>query len=55
MEKLTEIFAQGGYAAYVWPSFIVAGAAMAVMTVISMRSLGRARRALAQLQSGNET
>ena len=54
MEKLTEIFAQGGYGVYVWPSFIVAAAVMAGMVALSLRSFRRARRTLAELQSGNE-
>jgi heme exporter protein D len=51
MEKLTEIFAMGGYGAYVWPSFIVAALAMAAMVIASLKSLKRARQALAEVQN----
>ena len=58
MEKLTEVLAMGGYAPYVWPSFILAAVLMIGMVVTSMCSLRRAQRTLVELQesaSGNET
>lgn len=51
MEKLTEILAMDGYAVYVWPSFIIAAIVMLGMVIISMRSLRRAQRTLAELQA----
>lgn len=49
----------GGYAPYVWPSFIIAALLMIGMVATSMRSLRKAQRTLLELQesatSGNET
>jgi heme exporter protein D len=50
MEKLTEVLAMGGYAPYVWPSFIIAAAVMLGMVITSMRSLRKAQKTLAELQ-----
>lgn len=50
MEKLIEVLTMGGYAAYVWPSFIIAALAMLCMVLTSMRSLKRAQHTLAELQ-----
>ena len=50
MEKLTEVLAMGGYAMYVWPSFIIAALIMAGMVATSLRGLRRAQKTLAQLQ-----
>jgi heme exporter protein D len=55
MEKLTEVLAMGGYAVYIWPSFLVAAVVMVGMVVFSLRSLKRAHRTLAHLQDPNET
>ncbi|MDE3060671.1 MAG: heme exporter protein CcmD [Pseudomonadota bacterium] len=56
MEKLTESFAMGGYAAYVWPSFLITALVMLGMMAVSMRSLRKAQKTLAELQEspGNE-
>lgn len=51
MEKLTEVLAAGGYAVYVWPSFIIAAAVMAAMAVSSIRSLKKAQKTLAELSA----
>jgi heme exporter protein D len=50
MEKLTEVLAMGGYSAYIWPSFLLAGAVMAAMLAVSLRSLRKARGTLIHLQ-----
>jgi heme exporter protein D len=58
MEKSTEVTVtsgqqvldMGGYAAYVWPSFIIAFVVLAVMVIASVRSLRKAERTLAELQ-----
>jgi heme exporter protein D len=39
-----------GYAAYVWPSYIVAALVMLGMAAISIRALRKAQRTLAALQ-----
>ena len=46
-----EFFAMGGYALYVWGSYAVAAACMAIEPVLAVRHHLRARRALA---SGGE-
>ncbi len=40
----------GGYGHYVWPSFFITAAAMLGMVVVSVRSLKRAQKNLAELQ-----
>ena len=40
----------GGYAVYVWPSFIAAALLMLWMVVTSVRSLKKAQRTLTELQ-----
>lgn len=43
----------GGYAPYVWPSFIIAALMMLGMVITSMRSLRRAQRTLSELQEAS--
>jgi heme exporter protein D len=43
----SDFFAMGGYALYVWGSYAVAAACMAVEPVMAALRHGRARRALA--------
>lgn len=45
----------GGYAAYVWPSFVIAAVTLVVMVVASLRSLRKAQRTLAELQQGSSS
>ena len=52
MERLEAYFAMGGYAAYVWPTLIVAAAVMVGQVVVSLRTLRRREAALAQLEAG---
>ena len=40
----------GGYAAYIWPSFLITAITMWGMVYVSMRSLKRAQKELAELQ-----
>ncbi len=44
MDAIADFFAMGGYAAFVWPAFAVAGVVLAALLVISLRDL-RARQA----------
>ena len=44
MADLSDFFAMGGYAAYVWPSFAVAFAAIGAVILGSAIELGRVRR-----------
>lgn len=40
----------GGYAVYVWPSYLAAALAMTALVVVTLRSLRRSQRQLAELQ-----
>ena len=51
MQKLTEVLAMGGYAAYIWPSFLVATFIMVGLTAVSLRSQKRAKQTLDRLQN----
>jgi heme exporter protein CcmD len=61
MEKLTQVsdaqtpsfLEMGGYASYVWPSFIITFIMISCMVVLSVRSLKRAQKNLAELQHTN--
>lgn len=55
MEKLTDFFAMGGYAAYVWPSYSIALVALLYMGVSSLYSLKKAKNALESLKSPPES
>ena len=50
-----EFFSMGGYAAYVWPAFIIAAAVLLGVAAVSVRSLRRAQAALRELQAGQGT
>ena len=50
MSGVTNFLAMGGYAAYVWPAYGVACAALAWMALDSIISNRRRRRELAQLE-----
>ena len=51
MESLAQFLSMGGYGAYVWPSFLLAGAVLAALLAASLRTLKRRERALATLES----
>lgn len=50
MEKLMEVFAMGGYGAFVWPAYGLAALMMLGITVVSLRDLRRTQAILHQLQ-----
>jgi heme exporter protein D len=50
MSGIMSFLAMGGYAAYVWPAYGVAGAVLAWMTLDSLVSYRRRRRELAALE-----
>lgn len=50
MESLSTLFAMGGYAGYVWPSYALAAVVMAGLLVVSIRSTHRHERDLDALQ-----
>ncbi len=43
MEALTEYFAMGGYAAFVWSSYGVAALVLIILSALSLRDLRRKR------------
>lgn len=50
MEALTRFLDMGGYAAYVWPSFVLTFAVVIGLAVASRLSLRKAERQLALLE-----
>ncbi len=42
---MSEFFAMGGYAAYVWPAYAVAALGLTGLSLLSLRALLKARRA----------
>jgi heme exporter protein D len=50
---MAEFFAMGGYAAYVWPAYIVSALVLGAATVLSLQAHARARRAVRQLEEEN--
>jgi heme exporter protein D len=50
MDRIKEFLAMGGYAAYVWPAYLVAALVMAGQVVSTLRALRRREAALAQLE-----
>jgi heme exporter protein D len=51
MESLSEFFAMGGYAAFVWPAYAVAAGIMTWLAWSSVRGLRADRRTLEKLQN----
>jgi heme exporter protein D len=48
---ISEFFAMGGYAAFVWPSYAVSGLVLAGLFFVSWRELTRRQALLDQLQA----
>lgn len=51
MDNLSAFFAMGGYAGYVWPTYVLAVVVMAGLLVASLRSARRHERELEAAQS----
>jgi len=51
---MSEFFAMGGYAAYVWPAYGLSVVAIAGLVYASFAALRAARRAVAALEGGEE-
>ncbi|OJX81735.1 heme exporter protein CcmD [Magnetospirillum sp. 64-120] len=51
MDNLSAFFAMGGYAGYVWPTYILAVVVMAVLLIASVRSAHANERDLEAAQS----
>jgi heme exporter protein D len=47
-------FDMGGYAAYVWPSYIISAVALIALGVASWRALKRSERLLALSEGGDK-
>lgn len=47
---MTQFFAMGGYAAFVWPSFIITALVLIVMAFISWRAMKKNEAELKTLQ-----
>jgi heme exporter protein D len=52
MDKIATFLAMGGYAAYVWPAFLVAALVMCGLVVATLRTLRRREAALGELENG---
>ena len=53
MEPILKFLQMGGYAAYVWPSFILTAAVLVAVLVSSMRFMKKSEDVLKSLQDGN--
>ena len=51
---MSEYFAMGGYAAFIWPSYGVAAILLVVLFLLSARRLQAAERALPQSAEGDK-
>ena len=51
MDKIASFLAMGGYAAYVWPAFLITAVVMLGMVATTLRTLRRREAALAQLEN----
>ncbi len=50
MERVAAFFDMGGYAAFVWPPFVIAALVMAGLAISSRRRLRASERLLAELE-----
>jgi heme exporter protein D len=50
MQALASYFAMGGYAAFIWPAYAVAGLVMVAMLADTLRTLKMRERQLRSLQ-----
>ena len=51
MEAVTEFLAMGGYASFVWPSYILAAVVLATLLGLSLRDLRRNENTLKALRA----
>jgi len=51
---MSEYFAMGGYAAFIWPSYGVAAVLLVVLFMLSARRLQAAERALPKSSDGDK-
>ncbi len=50
MVQAVDYLAMGGYAAFVWPAFLIAAVVMGALLAVSLRGLGARRAELEALQ-----
>jgi heme exporter protein D len=48
---MSEFFAMGGYAAYVWPAYAISAAALIALAIASWRAMTRAEGLVARSES----
>ncbi|NQV48482.1 MAG: heme exporter protein CcmD [Rhodospirillaceae bacterium] len=51
---MNEFFSMGGYAGYVWPSYLISAAVMVGLLIASLRGQKAAIAELKSLDAGNE-
>ena len=51
MDNFSEFFAMGGYAPYVWPSYLIAAGILGILLVLSLRNLRRNETTLKMLRA----
>lgn len=52
---MSEFLAMGGYAAFVWPSYLIAGIVMLGLLIVSLRTWRDSRSTLEKLQDGRRS
>ena len=50
---MTQFFAMGGYAAFVWPAYGISAVGLALAVMLTLRDYARARTALAEIERGD--
>ena len=51
MENVSEFFAMGGYAPYIWPAYLIAAGILVALLGLSIRDLKRNERTLKALRA----
>jgi heme exporter protein D len=49
--NMEQFLAMGGYAAYVWPAYLITAFVMLLLVIVTLRDLRAQRRILAALES----
>lgn len=55
MERMREFLEMGGYAGFVWPSYLAAALLLGVLLAISLRGLRRAEAELAEVEGTEDS
>ncbi len=51
MDRVSEFFAMGGYALYVWPAYLIAAGILVALLGLSIRDLLRNEKTLRELRA----